>query len=88
MSVADVLTMECDTPVHRSGIADNIKRLNIVGVVMFHADYATTANVGIVHPRDRIFEVALVNPVAFFGHDTGYAIPEPSESVADESCLI
>ena len=80
-SVGNMMGIERDKAVGRRGVGINIKRLNVVVVVMDHADDRAVAEIVIELARDGILEFAFVDPVSLFGDDAAGAVGQPSLAV-------
>ena len=71
-------TMERHYTVNRSCEAHDVEWLYVLAFVMRYADYPADLYLIVMSTVDGVFEVAFINAVSFFGHDTAYTVTKPT----------
>lgn len=73
--------MECHDTIDRSCVRHDIKRLDVITIVMLDRYDATEFYILIMESRDRIFYIKFINGVPLFGHDRRRTIAQSTKSV-------
>jgi hypothetical protein len=81
-------SVKLDYALDRSLITDDVDRLDIICVIVSHADDTTDLYLVEVFCGHRVLEVALVHAVALFRDHTRYAVTQSPESVVRKGCFI